>query len=163
MIFGALSFRGGGGPSLALVCNIRVKTQMPIAPEHAFKEKSTKFLILPSLRTFYNRIFQCETPCNKYTINTWFGKVRVQINRRIGYNPTLGGRNSGIAYPKIGIRTCSVIPKVSDKEILIVHSINLKSSEANGVNFFLKEHYNIIIKCSFHFISVTLFFRIFVT
>ena len=39
------------------------ETQMPIAPEHAFKEKSTKLLILPSLRTIYNRTFQCETPC----------------------------------------------------------------------------------------------------
>ena len=36
---------------------------MPIAPEHAFKEKSIKLLILPSLRTIYNRTFQCETPC----------------------------------------------------------------------------------------------------
>ena len=36
---------------------------MPTPPEHAFKEKSTKLLILPSLRTIYNRTFQCETPC----------------------------------------------------------------------------------------------------
>ena len=39
------------------------ETQMPTSPEHAFKEKSTKLLILPSLRTIYNRTFQCETPC----------------------------------------------------------------------------------------------------
>ena len=39
------------------------ETQMPITPEHAFKEKSTKLLILLSLRTIYNRTFQCETPC----------------------------------------------------------------------------------------------------
>jgi hypothetical protein len=38
---------------------------MPISPEHAFKEKSTKLLILPSLRTIYNRTFQCETPCSR--------------------------------------------------------------------------------------------------
>ena len=36
---------------------------MPTPPEHAFKEKSTKLLILPSLRTIYNCTFQCETPC----------------------------------------------------------------------------------------------------
>ena len=36
---------------------------MPITPEHAFKEKSTKLLILLPLRTSYNRTFQCETPC----------------------------------------------------------------------------------------------------
>ena len=64
MIFGTLSFRGCGGQPLALVWNIRVKSQMPIAPEHAFKEKSTKSLILLPLRTIYNRTFQCETPCS---------------------------------------------------------------------------------------------------
>ena len=36
---------------------------MPITPEHAFKEKSTKLLILLPLRSSYNRTFQCETPC----------------------------------------------------------------------------------------------------
>ena len=36
---------------------------MPTAPEYAFKEKSTKLLILPPLRTIYLRTFQCETPC----------------------------------------------------------------------------------------------------
>ena len=36
---------------------------MPITPKHAFKEKSTKLLILLPLRTIYNRTFQCETPC----------------------------------------------------------------------------------------------------
>ena len=40
-----------------------VETQMPITPEHAFKEKSTKLLTLLSLRTIYNRTFQCETAC----------------------------------------------------------------------------------------------------
>ena len=34
---------------------------MPIAPEHAFEEKSTKLLILLPLRTMYNRTFQSET------------------------------------------------------------------------------------------------------
>ena len=63
MIFGTLSFRGCWGQSLALVWNIRVKSQMPITTEHAFKEKSTKSLILLPLRTLYNRTFQCETPC----------------------------------------------------------------------------------------------------
>ena len=37
---------------------------MPITPKHAFKEKSTKLLILLPLRTIYNRTFQCETPCS---------------------------------------------------------------------------------------------------
>ena len=36
---------------------------MPIAAEHAFKEKSAKLLILLPLRTIYFRTFQCETPC----------------------------------------------------------------------------------------------------
>ena len=65
MIFGPLSFRGCGGQLLALVWNIRVKSQMPTAPEHAFKEKSTKSLILLPLRTIDNRTFQCERPCTK--------------------------------------------------------------------------------------------------
>ena len=63
MIFGTLTFRGCGGQPLALVRNIRVKSQMPIAPERAFEEKSTKLLILLPFRTIYNRTFQCETPC----------------------------------------------------------------------------------------------------
>ena len=37
---------------------------MPITPKHAFKEKSTKLLVLLPLRTIWNRTFQCETPCN---------------------------------------------------------------------------------------------------
>ena len=67
MIFGTLTFRGCGGQPLALVRNIRVKSQMPIAPEHAFEEKLTKLLILLPLRTIYNRTFQCETPCSCVT------------------------------------------------------------------------------------------------
>ena len=63
MIFGTLTFRGCRGQPLALVKNIRVKSQMPISPEDASKEKSTKSLILLPLRTVYNRTFQCETPC----------------------------------------------------------------------------------------------------
>ena len=63
MIFGTLSFRGCGGQPLALICNIRVKSQMPITPVHVFEEESTKLLILLPLRTIYNRTFQCETPC----------------------------------------------------------------------------------------------------
>ena len=50
---------------MAFVRNIRAKSQMPIAPEHAFEEKSTKLLILLPLRTIYFRTFQCETPCNR--------------------------------------------------------------------------------------------------
>ena len=46
MIFGTLSFRGCGGQPLALLWIIRVKSQMPIPPEHALKEESTKLLIL---------------------------------------------------------------------------------------------------------------------
>jgi hypothetical protein len=65
MIFGSLSFRGCGGQPLALLWNIRVKSQMPIPPEHAFIEKSTKLLILLPLRKTYNRTFQCETPCSR--------------------------------------------------------------------------------------------------
>ena len=51
MIFGPLSFIGCGGQPLVLLWNTRVKSQMPITPEHAFKEKSTKLLILLPLRT----------------------------------------------------------------------------------------------------------------
>ena len=45
------------------------ETQMPIASEHAFKEKSTTLLVLLPLRTIYNRTFQCETPC---TLAVWY-------------------------------------------------------------------------------------------
>ena len=40
------------------------ETQMPITPEHVFKEKSTKLLIVLPIRTISNRTFQCETPYN---------------------------------------------------------------------------------------------------
>ena len=53
------------------------ETQMPITPKHAFKEKSTKLLILLSLRTIYNHTFQCETPCNR--IKIYFGFVKSRI------------------------------------------------------------------------------------
>ena len=46
---------------------------MPITPKKAFKEKSTKLLILLPLRTIYNRTFQCETPCtyhNRFLLKT---------------------------------------------------------------------------------------------
>ena len=43
---------------------------MPITPEHAFKGKSTKLLILLPLRTSYNRTFQCETPCNRKSLKS---------------------------------------------------------------------------------------------
>ena len=64
MIFGTLTFRGSRGQPLAHVRNTRVKSQVPIALEHAFEEKSIKSLILLPLRTIYNRIYQCETPCS---------------------------------------------------------------------------------------------------
>ena len=41
---------------------------MPITPKHAFKERSTKLLILLLLRTIYNRTFQYETPCTCFYI-----------------------------------------------------------------------------------------------
>ena len=46
------------------------ETQMPIVPEYAFKEKSTKLLILPSLRTICNRTL---TPCS------YFMHVRLNV------------------------------------------------------------------------------------
>ena len=52
-----------------------VETQMPITPDKAFKEKSTKLLTLLSLRTIYNRTFQCETPCNK----VWALQLRIRL------------------------------------------------------------------------------------
>ena len=50
---------------------------MPITPKHAFKEKSTKLLILLPLRTIYNRTFQCETPCNPASTYV-FDKSRIR-------------------------------------------------------------------------------------
>ena len=71
MIFDTLTFRGCRGQPLALVRNIRVKSQMPITPKHAIEEKSTKLLILLPLRTIYNRTFQCETPCRRKIAPIW--------------------------------------------------------------------------------------------
>ena len=51
---------------------------MPIPPEHASKEKSTKLLILPSLRTIYNRTFQCETPCT-------LEKFKFKLKKLLGF------------------------------------------------------------------------------
>ena len=51
------------------------ETQMPITPEHAFKERSTKFLILLSLRTIKKRTFQCKTPCMKTRNSNIHNKV----------------------------------------------------------------------------------------
>ena len=51
---------------------------MPIAPEHAFKETSTKLLILLPLRIIYNCTFQCETPCRKWNVEgvrLWLAKM----------------------------------------------------------------------------------------
>ena len=61
--FGILQTWGCGGQAMSFRQKMIVETQMPITPEHAFKEKSTKLLTLLSLRTIYNRTFQCETPC----------------------------------------------------------------------------------------------------
>ena len=58
------------------------ESQMPIAPEHAFKEKSTKLLKFLSLRTIYNRTFQCETPCMSDRISN---KTAAVISRKIGF------------------------------------------------------------------------------
>ena len=58
-------FWGCGDQSLALVWDIRVKSQMPTTTEHAFKERSTKFLILLPFRTIYKRTFQYKTPCKR--------------------------------------------------------------------------------------------------
>ena len=55
---------------------------MPITPEHAFKEKSTKLLILLPLRTSYNRTFQCETPC-KYTLPIPSEKSRENVRAKV--------------------------------------------------------------------------------
>jgi hypothetical protein len=56
------------------------ETQMPIAPKHAFKEKSAKLLILLPLKTIYFQTFQFETPC----INS-----EHRISHRIAYPPLL--------------------------------------------------------------------------
>ena len=80
MIFGTLPFRGCGGQPLALVSNIRVKSQMPIDPEHAIKEKPTKLLILLPLRTLYNRTCQCETPCMRWILFLWIFFTNFQLN-----------------------------------------------------------------------------------
>ena len=45
---------------------------MPTTSEHAFKEKSTKLLILLPLRTSCNRTFQCGTPCTRPIPNGFF-------------------------------------------------------------------------------------------
>ena len=61
---------------------------MPITPEHAFKEKSTKLLILPSLRTSYNRTFQCETPCRN--LNFQYNKFGTfECSKRLSNSPLL--------------------------------------------------------------------------
>ena len=71
-----MSFRGCGGHPLELVLNIRVKSQMPTSPEHAFKEISTKLLILLPLRTIYNRTFQYETPCIKNQQKSYYSIIK---------------------------------------------------------------------------------------
>ena len=55
---------------------------MSTALEHAFKEKSTKLLILLPLRTIYFWTFQCETPCTMgkgYTIVISFHHIDYYI------------------------------------------------------------------------------------
>ena len=52
-----------GGQAMSSIQKLMDDTQMPIAPEQAFKEKSTKLLILLPIRTIYFRTFQFETPC----------------------------------------------------------------------------------------------------
>ena len=58
------------------IFNVKIdETQIPIAPEHAFKEKSAKILILLPLRTVYFRTFQCETSSNKETCTYFFNLI----------------------------------------------------------------------------------------
>ena len=63
---------------------------MPISPEHAFEEKSTKLLILLPIRTIYNRTFQCETTCN--TLNEELSEATLPMGhiqtKRIFIHPT---------------------------------------------------------------------------
>ena len=66
---------------------------MPIALEHAFEEKSTKLLILPSLRTIYNRTFQCETPCIRVMISN------LSIDMFLTYNNDMINRLKVIVGP----------------------------------------------------------------
>ena len=87
VIFGTLPFRGCGGQPLALVWDIRVKSQMPTTTEHAFKERSTTFLVLLPLRTISNRTFQCKTPCimskedaQDYEFPSSFWRIKDTIN-----------------------------------------------------------------------------------
>ena len=68
MIFNTLSFRNCGGQSLALVCSIRIKRQMPTVPEHDFKEKSTNLLILLPPEPFTFGHFNVRHP------GLWFGQ-----------------------------------------------------------------------------------------
>ena len=57
---------------------------MPTAPEHVFKEKSTKILILLPVRTIYFQTFQCETPCTiASTLISWTEIVGRIIPRTI--------------------------------------------------------------------------------
>ena len=53
---------------------------MSTAPEHAFKEASTKLLILPPLRTIYFRTFQCETHCKERVNHTLWGITKNSLH-----------------------------------------------------------------------------------
>ena len=60
---------------------------MPIAAEHAFKEKSAKLLILLPLRTISKRTFQCETPCKYHIILSHRPLLTIQkFKRMVGQN-----------------------------------------------------------------------------
>ena len=73
-----------------------VETQMPITPKHAFKEKSTKLLTLLSLRTIYNRTFQCETPCITLYRCTQVSKANARPEER---RRTVDGPGFELLYP----------------------------------------------------------------
>ena len=80
---------------ILLICNARfkwdkllnVKSQMPTAPEYAFKEKSTKYC-LPPLRTIYFQTFQCETTCttSRWPRN-WICRIFLKISPFCHFGP----------------------------------------------------------------------------
>ena len=80
---------------------------MPIAAEHAFKEKSTKSLILLPLRTIYNRTFQCETPCSKLPTTTFKNAWRAK--KRNNFMKT--GKNSMWRPKKVNLGTHNLLKK----------------------------------------------------
>ena len=62
---------------------------MSTAPENAFKEKSTKLLIILPLRTIYFRTFQCETPSNTLWISALSQNIFLHLTIK-QYKATMG-------------------------------------------------------------------------